>query len=295
MSNTDEPEVKDVDRVEVTPAGDDEETVETPESSQETKEDEDTAEEAEPSTEETPETTDDEKPEEPEKEIENAAPETDEDGQIKRLPDENPREYAMRLEITRLKGDLRKDRSSEILTPPPPATKKELSPEKKAILSKYKKEDLDTLHEVFDVMAEDMGFVRQDQLGATAYQQKATEVLDDFLEKHPEYQLQNDKDNVLWERFKQEYSLYRPTQNPKDLKRILDKVHKEVFGIKPAAALKNEDAAKEKIKVASHSSASRPAANREGVKRANAPAQGLRTDMLKGFSDQEISELVGEE
>ena len=276
MANENEPEVKDVERVEVTPAGDDEETVETPESSKEE-----------------PETVEPEK--EPEPVIENAAPETDENGEIKRLPDETPREYAMRLEITRLKGDLRKDRTSEILTPPPPATKKELSPEKKAVLSKYKKEDLDTLHEVFDVMAEDMGFVRQDQLGATAYQQKATEVLDDFLEKHPEYQLQNDKDNVLWERFKQEYSLYRPTQNPKDLKRILDKVHKEVFGIKPAAALKNEDAAKEKIKVASHSSASRPAANREGVKRANAPAQGLRTDMLKGFSDQEISELVGEE
>ena len=286
MANENEPEVKDVERVEVTPAGDDEETVETPESS---KEEPETVEpEKEPESEVEPE-------KEPEPVIENAAPETDENGEIKRLPDENPREYAMRLEITRLKSDLRKDRSSEILTPPPPATKKELSPEKKAILSKYKKEDLDTLHEVFDVMAEDMGFVRQDQLGATAYQQKATEVLDDFLEKHPEYQLQNDKDNVLWERFKQEYSLYRPTQNPKDLKRILDKVHKEVFGIKPAAALKNEDAAKEKIKVASHSSASRPAANREGVKRANAPAQGLRTDMLKGFSDQEISELVGEE
>ena len=291
MSNTNEPEVKDVERIEVTPAGDDD-VVETPESSQEEPETDEPVTET-PESEEPTEPT--KGPEEPKTDNESAASETDENGEIKHLPGETPREYASRLEITRLKGELRKERSSEILTPPPAPTKKELSPEKKKVLEKYKQEDLNTLREVFDVMAEDMGFVRQDQLGATAYQQKATEVLDDFLEKHPEYQPQNDKDNVLWDRFKGEYSLYRPTQNPKDLKRILDKVHKEVFGIKPAAALKNEDAAKEKIKVASHNSASRPSANREGVKRANAPQQGLRTDMLKGFSDEEISELVGEE
>jgi len=290
MSNTNEPEVKDIERIEIPPAeGDD--TVETPESSQEEPETGESEKET-PETEEPEES--EEEPEEPKSVIQNAAPETDENGEIKRLPDETPREYAMRLEITRLKGDLRKDRTSEILTPPPATTKKELSPEKKKILEKYKQEDINTLKEVFDVMAEDMGFVRQDQLGATAYQQKATEVLDDFLEKHPEYQPQNDKDNVLWERFKGEYSLYRPTQNPKDLKRILDKVHKEVFGIKPAAALNSQDAAKEKIKVASHSSASRPAPMKNGERLVNRNATGLRTEMLKGFSEEEIAELIAE-
>lgn len=292
MSNTNEPEVKDVERVEIAPAegdtADEEKETPDPESSQ----DESNDDEGEKTDEEKPESEEGEAEAEPDKpEIENVAAE---EGEIKHLPGETPREYAQRLEITRLKGELRKDRTNEILTPPPVQDKKELSPEKKKILEKYKPEDINTLKEVFDVMAEDMGFVRQDQLGATTYQQKATEVLDEFLEKHPEYQPQNDKGNVLWDRFKQEYSIYKPTQNPKDLKRILEKVHKEVFGIKPATAFNSNDAAKEKIRVASHSGNSRPAPSREGVKRNVAP-QGLRTDMLKGFSDEEIAELTGEE
>lgn len=183
------------------------------------------------------------------------------------------------------------------MTPPPViSSKKELSPEKKKVLDQYKPEDISKLKEVFDVLAEDMGFVRGDQLNATTFQEKASEVLDDFLEKHPEYLPANDPGNVLWDRFKAEYNLYKPQTHPKDVKRLLEKVHREVFGIKPTAALKTDDAAKEKIKVASHSGASRPAPSREreGVKRTAPAQQGLRVDMLKGFSDEEKAELLGE-
>src|ERR1035437_3912226 len=228
--STIEPEVKDVERVEVTPAEDDEETVKSPDSSQE-----DTEEGEDESTPESEAPTESEKePEAPEPQQE--TPEADEKyGEVKPVEGETKREFALRLENARLRDEVRGHQSQEILTPPPAPTKKELSPEKKKVLEKYKAEDINTLKEVFDVMAEDMGFVWQDQLGATAYQQKAGEVLDEFLEKHPEYQPQNDAGNVLWNRFKEEYSLYRPTQNPRDLKKILDKVHKEVFGIKPIA------------------------------------------------------------
>ena len=298
MSNTDEPEVKIIDRVEVAPAGDGEvvepEEKETPDpdSSQDVKKDEKGDEEAEAEPEPEEPETPPEEPKEPEK-PQNAAEIPDEKyGEVKRLEGETNKEFAYRIEISRLRGEKRKEQVGEIMQPPPQPAKKELSPEKQKVLAKYKKEDLDTLKEVFDVMAEDMGFVRQDQLGATTYQQKATEVLDDFLEKHPEYQPKNDPGSVLWNAFRQEFSIYRPTQNPRDLKKILEKVHKEVFGIKPAAALNKQEAAKEKVKVASHSGSSRP--QREGVKRANQPIQGLRIDMLKGFSDEEIAEMTGE-
>lgn len=295
MSNTNEPEVKDVERVEIDPAGDDgadetETETPTPDSSQEEAKDPE-------------ETTETDEPEgaEPEKAkpaTENAAStttETDEYGDIKRVAGETNREFALRIENARLRGDLRRGRAQEILTPPPPAAKKELSPERKKVLEQYKPEDIQKLKEVFGAMADDMGFVKKDELGASTFNEKASETLDSFLEAHPEYQPQNDPGNVLWNRFREEYGIYRPAQSPKELRKILEKVHRDVMGIKPAAALKTNDAAKEKVKVASHSSSSKPAPSREGVKRAPAATQGLRTDMLKGFSDEEIQELTGAE
>ena len=307
MSNLDnEPEVKIIERHEVAPAGGDnvDEEIETPtDSSQEKNENDEVEEEVEETDEKEPtkiegsEEEDDssESDESDENEPEKVAL-GDNDVKIKRIPGESPREYALRLDNARLKTKLRKEQTDEILgnTPSPTSPKKELAPEKKKVLDKYKKEDLDTLKEVFDVMAEDMGFVRQEQLNKNSFQEKASETLDNFLEKHPEYLPQNDKDNLLWNRFKEEYGLYRPAQTVKELNKILNKVHREVFGIKPATALDKNVAAKEKIKVASHGSSSKPSPSREGVKRSTTPTAGLRTDMLKGFSDDEIAELTGE-
>ncbi len=301
MATNNEPEVKIIERVEVAPAEDDElvePEIETQtDSSQKKKNDDEgepeATEEAEPELEETPEsdTSDDEESEPaPQK---NAAPEKY--GEIKRLSNETPREFALRIENAKLRDEIRGKQSEGILTPPPViSTKRELSPEKQAILNKFKPEEMQAFREVLDVAAEEMGFVKKDELGATTYQAKATEVLDDFLEAHPEYQPQNDTNGTLWNAFRQEFQLYKPTQNPRDLKKILTKVHRDVFGIKPAASINKQDAAKEKVKVASHSGASKPSPSREGVKRSNAPVQGLRTDMLHGFSDEEIAEMTGE-
>lgn len=303
MSNENEPDVKLIERVEVAPAGgenaDEPETETQPDSSQEEKKDGE-AEAAEPEgTEEKP----DAEPEgeeaaEPEKPApKNAAPSTDDGekyGDVKRIPSETNREFALRIENARLRGEIRGKQGQEILTPSPqqPAIKKELTPDKKKILDQYQPEEVEKARQFFEVVAEDMGFVKKDQIGAFQYQEKATEVLDGFLEKHPEYLPQNDQGGVLWNTFKGEFGLYRPAQSPKELNRILEKVHKEVFGIKPAAALKTNAAARKNVEVASHGSASRPAPSREGVRRSATPAaQGLRTDMLKGFSEEEIAEF----
>ena len=292
MAETDEAEVKDIERVEIEPAGGDnidEEKETPPESSQEETADKDDGDKIKAKPEIESETK--------EKEIEKdktPIPETDsdiDDGKIKRLPNETNREYALRLEVTNLKEQMRQTRTGEIFIPPAPTVKKELSPERKKILEKYKPEDIQTLKDVFDVMAEDMGFVRSDKLEASTFQQKSTEILDDFLEKHPEYQPENDHGNVLWNRFKDEFAQYRPAKSPKELLQFLNKTHREVFGIKSATSLNKENATKEKAKVASHSGASKPI--REGIQQRQV-IQGLRTDMLKGFSDEEIAELTGE-
>lgn len=211
------------------------------------------------------------------------------DDGIVELEGETPRERALRLEVTRLKARERQDRKGDIEIRPGNSTKTELSDEQKKVLARYKPEDIQNLKEVFGVMAEDMGFVRKDQLGASTYTDKATEELDKFIDAHPEYLPENDTDNLLWGRFKEEYSLYKQPENPKEFKKIFERVHQSVFGIKSAGDDKTINAAKEKVKVASHSGASKPGGQSQ---RANAPT-GIRFDMLKGFTDEERAELEG--
>jgi hypothetical protein len=210
-----------------------------------------------------------------------------EDDEIAVIEGETPRERALRLEVTRLKELQRKDRREDIAPRGPVSAKKELSEDKKKVLAKYKPEDMQNLREVIDVLAEDMGFVRKDEIGASTYTEKAESELDKFLEGHPEYLPENDKDNLLWGRFKEIYGMYKQPENPKDFKKIFDRVHRDVFDIKSAGDIKKIDASKEKIKVASHSGASKPGASNA---RTAKPA-GLRFDMLKGFSDEEKTEL----
>lgn len=211
----------------------------------------------------------------------------DEGGEVE---GETPRERALRLQVTLLRKKVRAERVGDLnvkQNATQGTAKPEMSPEKKKVLERYKPEEIQSLKEVFDVMADDMGFVRKDQLGATTYTEKAGEELDKFIEAHPEYLPENDTDNVLWDAFKAEYALYKQPENPKDFKKIFEKVHRDVFGIKPAGENKTINAAKEKIKVASHSGSSKPATP---TTRAKAPS-GLRLDMLKGFTDEERAEL----
>lgn len=298
MSTNEEPEVKIIERSEVAPAGDDDadepETETQLDSSQEeTKDDEG---EEKPESEETEDPTEEVEPEVTESAAD-LTPKTEKYGEIKRLPDETAKEFALRLENARLRGQIRQEKKEELLSGSvhqPVISKKEMSPEKRKVLEKYKPEDINTLKEVFEAMADDMGFAKKDEISASTFQKESGETLDTFLENHPEYLPENDKESTLWNRFKEEFKIYRPATNKRELSNILNKVHKEVFGIKPAAAIIKNDAAKEKIKVASHSGAPRPSPSREGVKRAATASQGLRLDMLKGFSSDEIAELGGE-
>ena len=296
MSNA-EPDVKIIERVEVAPAEDDE-TVEAPDSSQEAKPEEEDSDKE-------PESDEDKEPEAEAEEPESSEPEpivapkveipVEKYGEVRRMEVETNKEFAYRIEIARLHEKNRKEQGSQILTPPPAPSKKELSPEKKAILAKYKAEDIQSLRGVFDAMADEMGFVKADQLESTNFQRQATETLDTFLEKHPEYLPTNDPGGLLWNRFRDEFASYRPATNQRELSRFLEKTHKEVFGIKPTTAIDTKEAARKNIQVASHGGSSRPKPSREGVKRANAPVQGLRTDMLKGFTENELAKITGEE
>lgn len=286
MAGENEPEVKDVETVHITPAEGDDDTIlpegTDPDSSPENEGegDDESNKPDELVTAKKPAPTGEKKPE-------------GDDG-LKNVDGETPRERALRAEVTRLKDANRKERGDEVFGQPRAATPtKELSEDDKKVLGKYRPEEIGALKEVLPVLAKEMGYVRADELAGASYAEKAQETLDGFLDKHPEYLPENDKDGTLWNAFKAEYLLFKQPLNPKDFTKIFERIHRDVFNIKPAGALPKVSAQQEKTRVASHAGASsQGAAPRD---RATKPAAlDFRTDMLKGFSDEEKAEMFGE-
>lgn len=298
MTIDNEPEVKEVDRVEITPAGEGEENVDddtedtAPESSQEeTEGDEDETGEPDESAKPDQLVTTNPKPEP-------AAKAEGEEGNddLAVVEGETPRERALRIELTNTRAKLRKERTDDLLGGQPRQTPhaRELTAEEKVVVGKYKPEEISALKEVLPVLAKEMGFVLKDELQGNTYAEKSQEVLDGFLDKHPEYKSENDKDGTLWESFKSEFQLYNKPANPKDFTKIFERVHRQVFGIEPAKGkLPAVNAQREKTKVASHTGASSAATTK--AKTATAASEGYRTDMLKGFTDEEKAELFADE
>lgn len=283
---TDEPEVKDVDVVHIQPAGKDAEDVDEPEETGPESSQEETEGEEDESTEDETEEDESDEPDNTTKTPEPVAEKTDD---LAELEGETPKERALRFEVTRVKALLRSERKGELfegVRAPEMTSATELTPAEKAIVAKYKPEELGTLEELFPVLAKKMGFVRQDDLNKGSYAEKSQDVLDTFLEKHPEYLPENDKAGTLWGAFKTEFSQYKIPVNPKDYARLFDKVHREVFGIKPGKGTNTTiNAQREKVNTASHTgTSSKSTVRRDGPVRSTS---GLRLDALKGFTDEE--------
>lgn len=275
MNTNDAPEeVKPEVEVEETPA--EEPEIETPpSSSEEPNEDPD---EPEPEEESEPEEEEDE-PEEPE---EGQGPaEVIPKPSPKEVEGETPVERARRLEIQRLKGLLRQNQKGDLFIKPP--AKQETEDD---VLKDYDPEEIAK----FDRLMKAKGYVRKDELQAQTFQERADETFNSFMEEHPEYSPETEKGAVLWDQFKGEFQRYKPPQSVKDLKYTLTRVHETVFGVKPSAVNLNKiTAGQQKIKVASH-------AGKTGGGRVDAPVQRtmtpeVRTDMLKGFSEEDRKEM----
>lgn len=193
---------------------------------------------------------------------------------------ESPRERALRLETTRLKGLLRKERQDELFVKQPVVNQPNDED-----LSQYDPEELKR----FETLATKMGFAKKNEIIQQTVQDRNNIEFETFIEAHPEYSPENDPDGTLWNQFKSEFSLYNPPQDPKTLRKVLNKVHNEVYGVKPANNLNKINASKEKIKVASHTGGS---GTKETIKKTTPNNSGLRLDGLKGFSEEEIADLT---
>ena len=220
--------------------------------------------------------------------------ETDETSDVPKEPKpvegETPREKALRLETQRLRRDLRDTRNQKIFENYSPEAKAELSKEEQEFLSQYDKTELGQFEKIIDVIAKQKGWAKNADIQKQSYQQQASDVLDGWLDNHKEYLPENDKDNTLWNQFQRELSLYRKPENPRDLRRIFDKVHREVFGVSEGTNNSKINAQKEKVKLASHSGANRKS---QIVQRENSSTDPALREHLKGFSEEEKDEIIG--
>lgn len=275
MEGENETEVKDfTERVEIAPAGDDAENVDDiqPDSSQAEGSDA------------TP----------PKEQIVAREPKSNAPIEPKPVDGETPREKALRLEVERLREINVKNRRGEIIETPP-AQRETATKKVDDILSKYKPEELNSLREVLPLLAEEMGFVRKDEMKVDNWTTEANTQFETFMGKHPELNAENDKDGTLWKAFADEYNSGLYNKNPtnaKDVGRILEKAYREVFDTKDSSNARETHAAQEKVKVASHAGTSGPAT--APIRTQSAAKSGLRLDMLKGFTDEEKEDMLGE-
>lgn len=206
---------------------------------------------------------------------------------------ETARERALREEVTRVKRKLRTERGQKMFKDAQVSVNNDtLSDEDKAVLETFDPEQVANMEKLIAIQAKKMGFVKKEEFAKQTYHEQAQGVLDDFLEKHPEYDESNDPDGVLWGQFQKEYAQYKSPENPKELTRIFNKIHKEVFGISTDdSSLKRVEAQKEKIKVASHSASSGGSSKKSESKVDEDTKKLVDSGALQGFSEEELKEL----
>lgn len=195
-----------------------------------------------------------------------------------KLENETPREYALRKELEKTRKQLRKEKEDELFV-------KDSKPKRNEddVLSEYDPEEVQKLEKIIGKL----GYVKKGEIESQTYDSIANEELTKFIDSHPEYSPENDKDGVVWNQFKAEFQLYKKPESPREYKKIFERVHSVLHG-SPTVDIKKINASKEKLKVASHNGA----ANQIKTVVKKPVTQGLRTDMLKGFDDDEINDLI---
>ncbi len=219
---------------------------------------------------------------------------SDDEPDPKPVPGETPREAALRQEVARVKAKLRSERGGKMFKDvPADAGTVELSEEDQQFLAEVDPEQAANVERLIAISAKKMGFVKKEEFAQQTYKEQAQSVLDDFLEKHPEYDESNDPDGMLWGQFQKEYQQYKAPGNPKDLNKLFSKIHKDIFGVSTDdKGLKQVAAKTEKVKVASHSASSSSGSAKQTESKIDDETKSLvGKGAMKGFSDEELAEL----
>lgn len=217
-----------------------------------------------------------------------------EDKTPKAVPGETPRERALRMEATRLRAANRALKGSKLIGEIPTTAKQTvLADEDKKVLESFDPEQVKNMDKLFDVLAKQKGFVKNDDISKQQTASQLTDTFDEWMESHPELDEKNDPDGLLWKQVQAEYARYKQPANSKDLKVVLNRIHKDIFGIETDdKGLKKVEAKQEKIKVASHSASGGSSGSSKAESKADPELKKLAdSGALKGFTAEEIAEM----
>jgi len=217
------------------------------------------------------------------------------------VANETPRERALRKELERVREEKRALQSASLLAKDVSnktgSEARQPSDRVKELREKYDETQISELREILEVVGEEIGFVRAEEIERTTYQQRSTEVLDSFLKEHPEYLPENDSGDVLWNQFQQEIKGFTQPQNPQDWKTTLEKAHLLVSGQKRISISSNPDnlnkalSKQSKIRAASHSTGSPSESQQKAPSPASSGKGAEVRPYLHGFSDEDLKEM----
>jgi len=208
--------------------------------------------------------------------------------ELKPVAGETPRERALRLEVTRLKRESRDSRKNDLLKTEGSKEVKLDAAEDEA-LAQYDPNQLKDLEKILSKL----GYAKKDEVISTVSKTTSDAILSEFLDKHPEYLIENDHDNILWNRFRSEFNLYKQPDSPQQFRQVLERAHRAVMGIatKTTPVSKTTIAAGQaKIKAVAQGGTT----TSKGTKNSSSPLiDPSLTKYLKGFSKEDLQELYG--
>lgn len=207
---------------------------------------------------------------------------------------ESPREKALRLEVQRVKGLLRKKSVSDLVDNPRAEPGAAAASVVKLKEMGYTDEEIKNMETAVDLIASSKGYVKQSQ----TYQNVVNEEVDAFIKANPEYDPKNDLEDVRWESFQRHltgsgiYNINGKTRE--QLQVIFRKVKADVDAElgEPASTTKakadeetkrKEAAQRQKIKSVSHSGGTKTASEKT-----RAPVDPEVRKMFKGFDDKDL-------
>jgi len=195
--------------------------------------------------------------------------------EIKDVSGETPREKALRLEVTKLRNQLREK------TTITPAEKTDL--DANLIKKGYDPNEIKKVKELLT----DLGVVTKDEVQKS----EKNKAIASFVAKHPEYAPQNDRDDVLWKAVLTEFhgGFYNNTSDdPVVVTKILEDIHAKLSDTKSKPVNQSAIAAQQaKIKSAGvgGSGVQPPSSNK------SKNIDPVVRQFLKGFTEDELAEI----
>lgn len=148
---------------------------------------------------------------------------------------------------------------------------------------------------VLDNWAKKKGYVSKDEFLKTQYDNEKDFQVKTFIEGHPEYNMDNDPENLKWNRIVNEInSFYRMPENPKDIGKLLGRVHGGLYGDKQKEKdLEGQALAKiQKTKMATLGGAGKESFKNTSVAKVQLTESQKDVYRKGGWSEEEIKELT---